>query len=152
MNTKLSNIIEQLTNIYYTQEWWQKNKLPFEEAVKYHARLFEKGRIIVYEEEGKVLGYVESWRINYEQFGRIICHNGFSAYLENVNDGNICYVANCWIHPEWRGGNVYKALRLKFFQQNHTCDYFVGEALRKKTQPVKVFKRTDISMRFRLGG
>ena len=32
----------------------------------------DRGRLIVFDFEGDILGYVESWRVNFEQFGRLI--------------------------------------------------------------------------------
>ena len=138
-------IIEQLNDLYYTQETWTKKKISNEEITKYHQRLYDSGNIIVYRELGVILGYVEVWRINFEQFGRLVCHVPFSAYLENVKDGNIAYVANTWIDKNFRRSNVTKYLKDEFFKQNQHCDFFVGEALRKvSSQPIKVFKRKKL--------
>jgi ribosomal protein S18 acetylase RimI-like enzyme len=138
------DIIDELLDVYYKNEYWHQNKMPEEEARKYHKKLLEQGNIIPYVDNGNLLGYVEFWRINFEQFGKIICKVPFSAYLQNVTDGNIAYLANVWINPEFRHSGVIKALKMKFFAANYKCEYFVGEALRKRTQPVKVFKRRDI--------
>ena len=145
MITTQLNITEQLTTIYFTQEWWHHNKLPREEAMKYHSKLYNDGNITVYLKDEEVLGYLEVWRINFEQFGKLICHAPFSAYLQDIKSGNIAYVANTWIAPEHRGGVVYKYLRNSFFINNHSCDYFVGQAMRKRTQPIKVFKKSNLS-------
>jgi len=109
--------------------------------------MLDKGNLIVYVEDGILLGYCEFWRISFEQFGKLICHEKFIAPFENTTDGEICYVANAWIHPDHRQGVVYKRLKSKFFRLNCRCKYFVGQALRKKTQPVKVFKRSGLRSR-----
>jgi len=132
-------MIDQLINIYLEKENWHEYKLPREEAEKYFKRLIGKGRILWVTDNKRIVGYVESWRINYEQFGRIICKETFSAYTEDVETGNIAYVANTWIHPDYRW-EVYKILRNKFFNQNKDCEYFVGDARRKRTGLIKVFK------------
>lgn len=139
------DIAEQLTNIYFREEWWQSHSMPYEEAIKYHTKLYNQGNIVVYQEDDKVIGYLEVWRINFEQFGKLVCHEHFSAYHEEINRGNIAYVANTWIQPDKRGGYVYKSLRNLFFRNNFMCNYYVGQALRKKTQPIKVFKKSDLS-------
>ena len=136
-------VIDELIRIYYEEENWHKEKLSRTEAYKYYKKLLEEGRILVYEELGEVIGYVESWKINFEQFGRLVCHAPFCAYKEDINSGNISYVANTWIRKDRRRGNVYKALRLGYYRQNSNCEYYVGSALRKKTQPIKVFKKTE---------
>jgi len=146
------NIINQLIKVYYAEENWHKKILSPKETEKYHKELLRKGRIIYVEEKGELLGYTESWRINFEQLGRLVCHASFSAYLENVTDGNIAYVANTWIKKEHRKGKIYKILRNRFFSLNKDCEYFVGKALRKKTQPIKVFTRSQIHIEKYIGG
>jgi hypothetical protein len=141
----VENIIEQLNKIYYNEEYWHTSKLSEEEATKYHSKLLDKGNILLCQELGVVLGYVEVWRINFEQFGRLICKEKFSAYLEDVSKGNIAYVANVWVDPKFRNSSVIKTLKLLFFKHNYMCEYFVGEALRKSTQPIKVFKKDSLS-------
>lgn len=141
------DILNQLLDVYYLEEPWQKNKMPVEEARKYHSNLLDSGNISYYEENEEVLGYVEYWKINYEQFGRIICGEPFSAYLEDVNSGNIAYVANTWIKEDERRGRVVRILKLMFYKNCCSCDYYVGEARRKRTGLIKVFKREDLQSR-----
>lgn len=137
------NVVNELVKVYFEHEWWQKEKLSEEEATDYHDCLLQKGRIVPLLLGSELVGYVESWRINFEQFGRLLCHEPFSAMWEDVQTGKICYLANIWIRKDHRNSWAIKMLRSKFFMQNFACDYFVGEALRKKTQPVKVFKRQE---------
>ncbi len=63
---------------------------------------------------------------------------------ENVQNGQIAYVANTYIRPEYRNGRVYKMLRDRFFEFNKECTHFCGIARRKKSAPVKVFKREQV--------
>ena len=139
-----TDIVKQLVEIYFREEYWQENKMPEDIAYNYHKKLYEQGNIQVFEKDGLVLGYYEVWRINFEQFGRIICHIPFYADSEDVVNGNIAFVANTWIKSEYRNSYVYKVLRNLFFKHNFKCDYYCGEALRKKTQPVKVFKKSEL--------
>ena len=134
-------IVEQLIDIYLSEEWWHEKKLDRTEADKYFSRLLSTGNIITYSLNGELLGYVEVHRLTFEQWGRIVCHAQFSAYLEDVQHGPVAYVANTYIKPEYRRTNVYKILRLGFFKFTYNCEYFVGHALRKKTQPIKVLRR-----------
>lgn len=103
-----------------------------------------KGRIIICEFDDKIVGYVETWRITFEQFGRLICKAPFLLDREDIEHGNICYLANTAIHPDYRNSFVVKYLKEKFFEQNSDAEYFVGEALRKKHQPIKVFKNRKL--------
>ena len=149
----IMDIINQLVNIYFKYEHWQKNKMPYDIAYAYHKKLYELGNMQIYEEKGKVLGYVEFWLINFEQFGRIICHETFYADGENVIRGNIAFVANVWVDPQYRNSYIIKELKLKFFKNTFHCDYFVGEAIRKtSSQPIKVFRKSDLSNNLFLSG
>lgn len=137
-------LVEQLVSIYYQHEWWHDSKMSKEEAYKYHEKLLTNGNIITYVDGLRVLGYVEVWRVTYEQFGRILCRAPFSSYLENVTGGYIAYVANTWISEGYRKTGVAKWLRNEFFKQNYGAKYFCGEARRKRTGLLKVFKKEDL--------
>ena len=137
-------LAEAITEIYLIHETWHKHKLSKELADRYHKNLIAKGNILTYIENNELLGYAEFWRINYEQFGRILCMEPFHAETENTTDGNIAYLANIWVSPEYRKGITFKALKMQFFAINYMCKHFVGERRTKKAQLVKVFKREDI--------
>ena len=141
------SIAEQLTEIYLKYETWHKNKLSEEEANIYHDTLLNKGNIIVVRDGETVVGYTEFWRLTYEQFGRIICGEPFSATHEDVQTGQIAYVANTFVKKEYRKGQVIRMLKDRFFEANTLCTHFCGEARRKSCAPVKVFKRNQIPER-----
>lgn len=136
-------IVSQLNNIYFKEEWWQSHTETLAGITNYHQTMIDKGNIICYVDSGIVLGYCEFWRINFEQFGRLICHQPFIAPFENTTDGNLCYVANVWVQKEHRRGKVIKDLKERFFKLNSHCEFFVGEALRKKTKPIKVLTKKE---------
>lgn len=139
------NLVDQLVEIYYAEEWWQKDKLTHQAAYYYHDTLLnKKNRIVPFLCNDVVLGYVESWRINFEQFGRLVCHAPFNAPEEDVETGNIAYVANVWVRKQERRGEVIRFLKDEFVKQNFMCEYFCGEAIRKKTGLIKVFNRSKI--------
>lgn len=139
------NIVGQLVDIYLRKELWHGSKLSEEEAVKYFGKMLTKGRILYCEEEGVVVGYVEVWRIGFEQVGRLMCGEYFSAYEEDVEEGKVAYVANTWIRKSHRRGKVYKDLRNRFYSENYDeCEYFMGKAKRKKTGLVKVFTKDQV--------
>lgn len=140
MNEK---IIEQLNDFYY-EETWHKERLSRPALWDYHSKLISTGNIITVSDSDILAGYVEYWRLSYEQFGRIICGEPFSAVHENVQNGQIAYVANTYIRPEYRNSNVTKQLRDRYFEINDQCTHFAGTALRKSSQPIKVFKKEKI--------
>lgn len=136
------SLIDQLVRIYLEEETWHEKKLSKEDAQFYFEKMLQKERIIpICDNSNQLIAYVESWRVNYEQFGRIICGVEFSAPYEPVESGQICYVANTWVKKEFRRGETIRMLRNLFFQQNFACEFFVGEARRKRSAPVKVFRR-----------
>jgi len=139
----MKEIITQLVEIYYKEEWWQKNKMSHEEAYKYHEKRLNDGNIVCYIEDEKVLGYYEVWCVTYEQWGRMVCGE-LVGFNEDVVSGNVCVVNNVWIDKSLRRGKVFKSLMKDFYKKHCHCDYYVGHALRKKTQPIKVFKREDL--------
>lgn len=141
------SIPEQLTYIYLNNENWHKHKLSEEEANLYHDTLLNKGNIIVVRDGEDVTGYVEFWRLSYEQFGRIICGEPFSALHEDVQSGQIAYLANTFIRENYRHGEVTRMLRERFLEANTLCTHFCGNARRKKSEPVKVFKRNQVPER-----
>lgn len=132
---------------FYGLETWHKTRLVKEEFIRYTKHLIEQGNILTVSDGEPCLGYCEFWRLNYEQFGRIICGEEFSALHEDVQTGHIAYVANTFIRPDFRKGRVYMLLRNKFFQVNRNCTHFVGEARRKSTAPLKVFKASKLKVR-----
>jgi len=140
----LMDIITQLVEIYFKEEPWHNRRMAFKDAVDYHTRLLEQGNINVYSELGVVLGYMEVWHINFEQLGRIVCKENFSAYHENITDGNIAYLANIWVDKNFRRTSVFNVMKIMFFSRHCNCDYFVGESMTKKSQLIKVFKREQL--------
>ncbi len=138
-------IVQQLTEIYFRKdENYHKEILPKEEADKYHDKLLTQGSIITVSDGNVLCGFVEVWRISFSQFGRIICGEPFSAFNENILNGQLAYVGDTYIRTRYRDGEVAKMLRDRFFEMNSDCTHFCGTARRKKSAPVKVFKREDI--------
>ncbi len=144
------SLVEQLAEVYLTHESWHTKKLPYEEAIDYYEVAVRKQRIIPYLDNGNLLGYVESWVINYEQFGRILCRLPFDISKEDIEHGPICYIEGTWIEPKMRGfgRDVHRDLTQRLFEQNLHCEFFVGEAMRKQAGFVKILKRTDAIMKY----
>lgn len=86
-------LAEQLTDIYYKEEYWHKSRLSFADALEYHKKRLENGDIYTYEENGEVLGYYE-------------------RYFKD----DICFLYNVWVNQEYRKGKVFKELYKHFFE------------------------------------
>lgn len=139
------DLVSQLNRIYWDEEKWVcGDSLNEQEATKYHDYILRNGLCITVEDRDVLVGYCEFWRLTHEHFSRIICGERLSPLLNDFKTGYIAYVANTYIKLEYRKGKVARLLRDRFFEANKDCVYFVGIALRKKHQPVKVFKREDI--------
>ena len=128
----LTNILNQLVRIYYEEENWHTNKLPKEEAIKYHKEILDRGKIIFCaDNSGVVNAYVEWWNLNHKQlkkvmFGKI--HIG----EDNIDEGDICYVANVWVDEKYRNGELFEKMKKKLFELNRHCSYFLGEESKNK--------------------
>ncbi len=90
----MKTIPEQLTDIYYKHEHWHAFKMPYKQAIRYHERRIKSGEILVYLENGEVLGY---------------CERHF-VY-------NVCFFDNAWIKEDCRDrrGKVFKGLYRQFW-------------------------------------
>jgi len=145
------SLIDQLLEFYYKHDQFQTKYVSEERARQIYQNLLDRGRIHSYlDNSGSLLGYGESFRITYEQFGRIICGQNFYKHIEDedIEHGNIAYIANVCIRPEWRRTQVIRILRNDFFQRNYMCDYFCGIARHSNSQPVKVFSKNEAFMKW----
>ena len=143
-------LAEKLAEFYHNYDPIHKNT-DMERSTKLMQSLLERGRLIVeFNGAEEIVGFVESWRVNYEQFGKLICYPGYPEDFDkwDINSGNICYLSNIVIHPAYRMGTTIKLFKNEFFRQNFKCDFFVGQAYRKRHQPLKVFTRQEFYDRY----
>jgi hypothetical protein len=139
-----TNLVNDLNKVYYEEEWWHTKKISEDQASDYHRFMLRNGRIIYCSDEKGLAGYMETWRVNFEQLGRLICHTEFFPMEEDIESGNICYLNNIWIREDQRHTKIMRLLKVMCMEQNKECEYFIGQALRKKCQPVKVFSRKEL--------
>ena len=144
--TDLDQLAGQLADFSLKYDPYQQKDVSKEHIKNTFVTLLDKNRVIYkLDPNGDLIGFVESWRINYEQFGKLICNPNKQPDLRqwDIETGNICYLGNILIHPDFRQGLVIRYLKTEFFKQNFMCEYFVGERVAKKHKPVKVFSRKD---------
>lgn len=137
-------IPEQLTFIYLNLENWHKKKLPEAQANAYHERLLMQGNIITYVNDGILLGYIETWRINTEQLGRIIIGEPIATDTEDILTGPIAYINNMFILADHRNGKVFDLLASMFLAKNHDATHFVACRQGKHQTPVQVYSKSDL--------
>ncbi len=125
-------------------------KLSDEEFMAYFIAMdHRKNLIIEWDYEFEVIGFIELWRISYEQLGRIMVHGCIDAREEDTASGNICFLANLAIHPEHRNGPVADLLRRRFFKENYTCSYFCGDSRRRAHHHTfNIYPRTEIMSKY----
>lgn len=137
------NIIEQLTFIYENIETWHKIKMSEHEANLYHERLLTQGNILTYVREGLLKGYIEYYRINYEQLGRICCNLQLD-HSENILSGKIALINRMYIDPQYRNGEAFDMLSAIFLVKNKDADYFATFQEHKKHKPYQIYTREEI--------
>lgn len=153
MVATLMTLGEKLAEFYLSYDVVDGQKMCREDAVKYFETVYSKGRIL-YEtdNDGNLLGYIDSWRLTFEQFGKFICERKLDVDKEDINHGSVIYLSSITIHPDYRNTEIITLLRNKFFMQNFTGEYFIGHAIRKRHQPIMVHKRKDTYFKFMKGG
>lgn len=125
------DVVNQFVRIYEEKEDWHDKKLPHEEAVKYHKEILDKGHVIFCTDiQGVVTGYCEWWNLEHKQLKKIMC-GSIHISEDNIEKGDICYVANVWIDEKYRDGELFKKMKKKLFELNKHCTYFLGEESRR---------------------
>lgn len=137
-------IPEQLTYIYRNYENWHKSKLSEEESNEYHERLLMQGNILTYVKDGELKGYIEYWCITPEQLGRIITNQPILTDVEDILNGQIAYINNMYIDPEYRNGEAFDMLSTMFLVKNKDADVFVACQNLKRHKPIQVYSREDL--------
>ena len=143
------NLIDELTQFYYDYETYHETKLSQKEARAYFQVALEKDRIrhisVSLGGREQLIGYVESWRLDYDHFGRVLCGERFNIRTEDIERGPIAFVANTCVHPDFRMGKTIHDLKWLFVLHNYDAKYFCGEARHnRRSQPLKIFPREKV--------
>jgi Ni,Fe-hydrogenase III component G len=149
------SILDQLWQIYEKYETYIPKRISKEVFFTYTQKLIDQGNILLACDGERVVGYVEVWRLNFEQFGRVVCGVDVVADTEDVISGKLAYVANVWIDEEYREGfglkkpvSVVKYLRRKYYIFTRGCEYHCGTANRKAGGLIKVFNTKKIGKHY----
>ena len=143
------NTIEQITLIYENIMPKCPIMLSYSEALQYFERLMMNGNIITFIKDGELLGFIEFWRINFLQFGRICC-NITLAHDENLLDGNICLITRMYIRPDDRNGHTFLHLGSQLLEKNKDVDFYAAMQMHKKHKPLQVYPREMILKHYRM--
>jgi len=132
-------IINQLVTIYNTLD--SDRALTDLEAKRYYSQMLAHGRLHLYTDRGYVIGLIESWRLDYEQLGRVICWHEFNALEEDVTVGPVAYISDIWVRPESRGTGKTKILIEMFKQANSDAEYYVSHRANHKVKYYRVYDK-----------
>lgn len=111
---------------FHRREYWSQ-QLSDSEARAYYRTALDKGRIILYVEDGLCQGYLESFRLDFERLGRLLCNQRFNIALEDINTGPICYVNSIYLEPEVRMRWSLSYFKHRLFLENPDAEIFIGE-------------------------
>lgn len=132
----IKNLPLELAFIRAKYEPWRETA-SIEEHVDYFKHLLSKGLIVTHEVDGELIGYIEFWRMSYEEFGKYILSEEITFDCLN---GPVCYVANTCIKPEFRETDAFNFLAEQVFELNDDAECIVGRRQGKYYKPLVVFK------------
>lgn len=141
-------IVNELVYIY--EHALPKNPimLSHTEALEYFERLLMQGNILTYVKGRELCGFIEYWRISYEQFGRLCC-NWTLAHDEDILNGNIALITRMWIKPSDRNSEAFDMLAAMFLTKNKDCTHFAAFQYKKTHKPIQVYSREEILKHFK---
>ena len=137
------DIVKQLVKLYYECEYETHGMLTELEAERYYSKMLANNRIQVITEGGNVMGFLESWRLNMEQLGRVVCWSDFSALKEDVTKGEVAYVSDIWVRGGKRGNGIIKTLIKLFWESNKDASYFISKRVKRdgKVKYIRVYDK-----------
>lgn len=143
------NINIQITNIYQNILPKCKIMLSHDESDQYFERLLMNGNIITYVVNGELLGFLEFWRINNEQFGRLCC-NITLAHDEDLLNGNIALITRMWITPTLRNGETFLNIGREFLERNKNSTHYAAMQYQKNHKPLQIYTREEILKHYKI--
>ena len=143
------SIVEQIVFLYGHVLPKNPIMLTYEEALEYFERLIMNGNIITYVKDNELLGFIEYWRINNEQFGRICC-NYTLAHEEDLLHGNICLITRMYIVPDLRNAETFVVLGRQLLEKNKDAVNFAAMQFHKVHKPLQVYSREQILKHYRM--
>lgn len=143
------SIVKELTNLYLNVLPKNTIMLPYDEALAYYERLLMNGNVITYVKDGELLGYIEFWRLDFSQWGRI-CANMTLAHEENLTEGPVCLIVSMWIKQDLRNGETFLFLGRSFLEHNKDAEHFAAQQVQKKHKPLQVYSREEVLKHYKI--
>jgi hypothetical protein len=107
------------------------------------------GNIITYVKDGELLGFIEFWRISYEQFGRVCCNLSLD-HGEDLLNGNICLITRMYIIPGLHFGETFINLGRLLLEKNKNCVFFTAQQEQKKHKNLQVYTRDQVLKHYKI--
>lgn len=111
------------------------------EAERYYTKMVNDGRIEYVLQNDELVGFLESWRLTYEQAGRVLCWKDFNAVEENVKDGGIIFLVDIWVKEGYRDGTINKVLINAYKEANK--DVHSGFSKRHNGKYIRVYNKEN---------
>lgn len=111
------------------------------ELCNYLVNIIVKDRILIEWDARGIAGFMEYFRLDETQFGRIVLGDVFNIIEEDITEGPIAYMANVCVRHDLRGAETFKKLQRRFFSENADARYITGTKNGKRYKPIAVFKR-----------
>ena len=143
------DIVERITFLYENILPKPTIMLCHSEAIQYFTRLMMNGNIITYVKNGELLGFIEFWRINHEQFGRLCC-NQTLTHDEDLIHGNICLITRMYIIPDLRNAETFINLGRQLLEKNKDATNYAAMQFQKKHKPIQVYSRSEILKHYKM--
>ena len=140
------NIIDQLVKIYQDNELGNYGLLTDLETERYYSNMLATGRLQTIVDHNNLVGFIESWRVNFEQLGRIVCWTNFSALKEDVTKGEVAWISDIWVSKYRRGdGEITKQLIEMFKEANQDASYFLSQRVKTdgKAKYIRVYDKAN---------
>jgi len=142
-------MISKIVQLYLTELPKCPVMLDETEAKKYFTRLLMNGNIITYVKDGELLGFVEFWRINNEQFGRL-CRNHTLSHDEDLLSGDLCLITRMYIVPDLRNAETFLFLGRALLERNKDAVDYAAMQMHKKHKPLQCYSREQILKHYRM--
>lgn len=143
----MKDIISQIADLYQSKEFWwfdviEQDRERLEATI---ALLIDRKNIFWVKDGDEIVGVCETWKINYETLGKMVCKIDTPLDLVDTTSGNIAYVMNIWVHEDYRKSSAMELMKKRWFELYGDVEYYCGHAKRKSVGMYKTFKVSELS-------
>ncbi len=137
-----------MMDTYYKKEDWHDTRLTHKQAAIYFSRAIATKNIVFEQVDGKIVGYLEIWRLDKDQLARIINDDNIDVLNENLTRGEFVFVNNMYVDEQYRGRSI--ARRIKRVMENINANYpYLGVIMRdlKYNRRLRIMKRKSMGVK-----